>query len=163
MTKKTVDNVVDDLVGTAPGKAAGKAAAPAGKAAAAPANKKPAAPANKGTGNKAPATKGAAALKAAKPAATPAAKGNKAPATKAKPASTGERGARGTGKFYFAPEAKDALVKKLRQIKKPVTTAEYAATHGVPTWQVRLAAKVLVGEKVMNWKKEGATLTLSPK
>jgi hypothetical protein len=107
--------------------------------------------------------KGTTAKKAAK-AATPAAA---KPAAKAKPAKakggTAGTGVRGQGKFYFAPDKKAALAAQLKRLKKPTTTAEYAAEHNVPTWQVRLAARVLEGEKLMALKQSGAVLTMHPK
>lgn len=172
--KPDVNKAVEDLLGGSaptPAKSTAKPAAPAAprKVATAtsttkakPTATKPAAPS---VTKKAPAKPSPAkAAVAAKPAAAKA-KG-KAPAPKpkaAKPAAA--KATRGQGAYYFDPAAREALSKKLaQQVRKPTTTAEYAARHELPTWQVRRAAVLLEQAGRMTLKKgEGASLTMTPK
>lgn len=110
----------------------------------------------------------AAAAKKAAPAAakkTPAAVAKKVPAKKAA-AKASDRGERGAGKFYFPVGSveREKLKKTLvAKVKGAITTKQIAEKLGVPTWQVRLAAVEAAGEKLLKVKKDGATLTVSPK
>lgn len=120
------------------------------------------------------ADKKAAPAKAkAKPKAAPA----KAKAAPAKPAkakgakaksngASGARGTRGEGKFYFpvgSPEREKLKKTLVAKLKGPGTSKQIAEKLSVPTWQVRLVAKEAAGEKLLKVKKDGGTLTISPK
>jgi hypothetical protein len=159
--KSKVESAVDDLIGDAkPTKpAATTEAKPAKAASAKPAADKAKTPATtKAPAKPAPAKTPAkpAAAKAAKPA--PAKSGAKSPAKPVK-AAAAEKAAKGGGKYYFAPEDKEALAKELKQrVRSPITTSEYGGKHNIPTWKVRLAA-VAAGLKL---QKSGAVLTMHP-
>jgi len=108
--------------------------------------------------------------KAPKPAAKPAAKAaaKKAPvkvAAKTAKAKNGasDRSARGEGKFYFDPDERTKVKGRLKGLKAKASTKDIAAKLGIPTWQVRLAAKDLVAEKVLKMAKEGNVFMLMPK
>lgn len=140
----------DDLIGDTP-------AAPAPKA------DKPPKPAKAAKSAKAKPAKPA---KAAKAAPAPAKAAKKAAAKPAKKAPSGAKGTRGEGKFYFPVDSdernklKKTIVAKL---KGTVTTKQIAEKLGVETWKVRLVVKEAAAEKLLKFKKDGATLTVSPK
>lgn len=178
-TKKAVDDLSDILGDTPPSTKKGATAmgtkAASAAAAAASAAKHAAKPKVTTKGKMAAVGAGAARImqkseaaagKAKAPAPLPkkavkAAAGK--PAKKAAAAS-GERSARGAGKFYFSPEDRAKVTKLLTtKVRKPTTTKEFAAANDIPTWQVRLAAVDLVAAKKMTLKKDGAALTMSPK
>jgi hypothetical protein len=110
----------------------------------------------------APAKKAAAKKTApAKKAAAKSAPAKKAAKPKAEP--TGERSARGAGKFYMDPEEKAALAKQIGANKKPVSTKELAEKHEVETWKIRRAInEVLVPEGKGTVEKQGNVLVYKP-
>lgn len=139
----------DDLLG---GAAKSAAKTPAKKAAA----KTPAkVPAKKAAVKTPPAKKAAAKVPAKKVVAKKAASGNGA---------TRVSTARGGGKFYFEPSAREALSKRIAKIGKAMTTKELAEKFEAPTWQVRLAGKDAVDLKLIKLgPKTGTTVTFVPK
>lgn len=120
----------------------------------------PAAPAKKAKSKSKPKAEAAPAKKApAKKAAAPKAEAAPAKKAKVKKAETVERSERGQGAFYFDPDEKAALAKKIGASKKAASTKELAEKHGVATWQIRRAiAEVLVPEGKATLEKVGNTL-----
>jgi hypothetical protein len=152
--KQNIDAAVDSILG----------AKPAAQEKKAPANKGAKPPANKGAKASADDLVGERPSKAKGKAAAPAAKVKAKPAAKAKGKTPTARGERGSGKFYFPMAEREKLAKVIKaKLRKPTTTAEFAGAHNVETWQVRLAAKVLMRAKEIKLVKDGSTLTMQPK
>ena len=100
---------------------------------------------------------------AKKAAGKDAAPAKKAPAKKAPAKDAVVRSERGAGKFYFDPEEKAALAKKIAASKKPISTKELAEKFEVETWKVRRAInEVLVPDGKGTVEKEGNALVYTP-
>jgi hypothetical protein len=140
----TVSNDVEDLIGNnaeAPAKPKVKKVVKAKPAA--PKEAKPAAP------------------KEAKPAVKAKAKVAKA----AKPAKAAPivKAVRGKGKWFFPVTEQVEVAKKMKpRIKGPITTKELSEKMDIPTWKIRNASKILVLDKSIKAKKQGAYLLLTP-